>query len=138
MHVLGFGKVTSKRLTDVVSALIDLLDDVDLPVDVRAQAAEAPGDQLQMTELSALQRVAVIHLVRQLGYRAPELRFWSAFSLGKLGEKRARKPLRQLPTDESIATGFLTVGHEASDALDRIEGRWTDHDCRQEATQPDR
>jgi len=117
--------------------LIDLLDDVDLPIDVRAQAAEALGDQLQMTKRSALQRVAVTYLIRQLDDRGPELRFWSAFSLGKLGAKRARKPLRELLTDESIAARFWTVGHEASDALDRIEGRWTDHDCRQEPTQPD-
>lgn len=132
VHALGFGRVPSKRLAEVVSALIHLLDDVDLPVDVRAQAAEALGDQLQMTKRSALQRVAVTHLIRQLDDRAPELRFWSAFSLGKLGAKRARKPLRQLLADESIAEGFWTVSKEASDALDRIDGRWTDHDRRPE------
>jgi HEAT repeat protein len=126
VHVLGFGRVPSKRLAEVVSALIHL-DDADLPVDVRAQAAEALGDQLQMTKRSALQRVAVTHLIRQLGNRAPELRFWSACSLGKLGATRVRTPLRQLLTDESITAGFWTVAQEASDALDRIDGRWTDH-----------
>jgi len=86
-----------------------------------------------MTKRSALQRVAVTDLIRRLDDRAPELHFWSAFSLGKLGAKQARTQLRSFPTGKAIAAGFWTVGHEASDALDRIEGRWTDHDCCRES-----
>ena len=123
VHVLGFGSVPAKRLAGVVAALVDLMEDADLPLDVRARAAEALGDRLQCTKRSSLRRVVVARLVRQLDSRAPELRFWSAFSLGKLEATRSRHQLRRLVADEAVVPGWWAVGQEASDALDRIEGR---------------
>jgi hypothetical protein len=120
---LGFGTIAPRRLHRVVLELLDIVADADLPVGVRAQAAEAVGDQLAFTKRSSLRRVASTCLIRQLSSPQPELRFWSAFSLGKLRAKQAKHRLRALITDDARLEGFWSVGEEASDALQRIDGR---------------
>ena len=55
---------------------------------------------------------------------APEVRFWVAFALGSLRYRPALPELRRLAsTDTAWFGGWWTVGEEASDAIDRIEGR---------------
>lgn len=120
---LCFGAIAPRRLSWVVSELLDIVEEAHLPVEVRAQAAEAAGNQLAFTKRSSLRRVASTCLIRQLTAPQPELRFWSAFSLGQLRTKQAKHQLRLLLDDETVIDGYRSVGEEASDALDWIEGR---------------
>jgi len=51
------------------------------------------------------------------------VRFWSAFALGKLRSRRAVAHLRDLLTDATGVPGWWSVGEEAFDAIEVIEGR---------------
>jgi HEAT repeat protein len=134
MYVFQMAAVPKRRLHHVVVGLLDIIDDSALSADVRAQAAEAVGDQLAYTKQRSLRKTATARLTARLADRAPEVRFWSAFSLGKLGAKRARPALRALTGDENIVAGWWSVGREAADALDWIEGRHTGRSGDQSAT----
>lgn len=51
-----------------------------------------------------------------------DVRFWCAFALGEMAEKRAIPPLKLLvASDRRIVKGFHSVAKEAADALNRIE-----------------
>jgi hypothetical protein len=52
-----------------------------------------------------------------------EVRFWSAFGLGKLRTTAPVPLLCGLTADTTLVHGWWTVGKEASDAIDFIEGR---------------
>lgn len=55
---------------------------------------------------------------------APEVRFWFAFALGAIRFHSAVPALRVLAnTDNGYFGDWWTIGEEASDAIDRIEGR---------------
>jgi len=60
-------------------------------------------------------------LIRNLRDPSKDVRFWCAFSLGQMGEKRAVAALKQLAaTDDGIVRGFHSVAKEAVDSLEEI------------------
>jgi predicted Zn-dependent protease len=62
-------------------------------------------------------------LLKGLGDRSKDLRFWCAFALGEMAEQRAIVALRQLvATDKRVVKGFWSVAKEATDAIEKIEG----------------
>ena len=51
-----------------------------------------------------------------------EVRFWCAFSLGEMAEKRALVSLRRLTdSDKRMVKGFHSVAKEAADAIENIQ-----------------
>ena len=53
---------------------------------------------------------------------SPEMRFWCAFALGFIQERRALPTLRRLAeTDHRVVKGWWRVSKEARDAIGRIE-----------------
>lgn len=63
-------------------------------------------------------------LLRNLSDRSAEVRFWCAFALGAMREKKALPPLKQLAeTDDRIVRGWWAVGKEAKDAIEQIEAK---------------
>ena len=65
-------------------------------------------------------------LLRGLGDPRKEVRFWCAFSLGEMGERRAIPALKRLAeTDKRVIKGFHSVAKEAFDALETIQSRNT-------------
>jgi HEAT repeat protein len=69
---------------------------------VRGHAAEA---------LALLQnKEAVPALIRCLEDKAPEVRFWCAYALGELGDRRALHALEQLAaTDDTTLPGWGSI-----------------------------
>ncbi len=62
-------------------------------------------------------------MVDDLHDAEPEVRFWSAFSLGQLRARQARTALAVLVDDDTLLPGWWSVGDEAADALMLIAGR---------------
>ena len=120
---LGFGGLAAESRQDVLHALLGVMIDDTRPDRLRGQAAEAVGEQLQFSSDEETSEEAVDLLTRMLSDESPVVRFWSAFALGKLGATSALPALRQLAADEALVAGWWTVGEEASDAIDVIEGR---------------
>jgi HEAT repeat protein len=61
-------------------------------------------------------------LLRALTDTSKDVRFWSAFALGQMAEKRAIAALKRIvTTDNRIVKGFHSVGTEATDAIKNIE-----------------
>ena len=61
-------------------------------------------------------------LLAGLANSSKELRFWCAFALGEMAEKRAIPSLRHLvASDGRIVKGFHSVAEEAADAIENIE-----------------
>jgi HEAT repeat protein len=51
-----------------------------------------------------------------------DVRFWCAFSLGEMAEKRALPSLKRLAaTDRRMVKGFHSVAKEAADAIENIQ-----------------
>lgn len=64
------------------------------------------------------------HDVLIAGLRDPikDVRFWCAFALGEMAEKRAVPALKQLAvSDKKVVKGFHSVAKEAADALENIQ-----------------
>lgn len=64
------------------------------------------------------------HDVLLAGLRDPskDVRFWCAFALGEMAEKRAVPALKRLvATDSRIVKGFRSVAKEADDAIENIQ-----------------
>jgi hypothetical protein len=120
---LSFSTIPKRRLHEVILRLLDLADDASRAARIRGQAAEGVGNLMEFTKQATLERTATLRLVRLLADASPEVRFWSAFSLGKLQAKSARAALRRMTSDETVVPGWWSVGGEAADALDRIDGR---------------
>jgi hypothetical protein len=77
-----------------------------------------PGDQESRHEETGQVLIGLLH------DPAPEVHFWAAFAAGSLRYRPALPTLEQLArTDTAWFGGWWTVGEEASDAMDRIEGR---------------
>lgn len=114
------------RVTD---AFLTGVQDPHVPSNVRGVIAEGlgnmfggcfggPGDQESRYDETGQV------LINQLHDPAPEVRFWAAFAVGSLRYRPALPALEQLArTDTAYFGGWWTVGEEASDAMDRIEGR---------------
>lgn len=112
-----------------VPHLLDLLNDTQRPVAVRAQAAEGIGDcvpgHVVRRQCSRLYRRCVAALVASLDAPHPDVRFYAAFSLGKLRARTALPRLRQLAEhDNAEASGMWSVKEEAVDAIHSIEHRF--------------
>jgi HEAT repeat protein len=61
-------------------------------------------------------------LLTGLGDPSKNVRFWCAFALGEMAEKRAIPSLeRLLATDRRIVRGFHSVAKEAADAIENIK-----------------
>jgi HEAT repeats len=81
---------------------------------VRGEAAEALAHSHRKTS----------HTVLLAGLNDPskDVRFWCAFSLGEMAEKRALPSLKRLAaTDRRVVKGFHSVAKEAADAIENIQ-----------------
>ena len=112
---LGF----HRQGAQAAGSLVRTLGDRDEDVDVRAHAAEALGhlaDRLGDQERDALG--ALLHGLRD---SAPEVRFWSAFALGNLGDEAAIPALERLADrDEESVPGWWSIRKEANDSIKQI------------------
>ena len=120
---LSFSTIPKRRLHEAILRMLDIADDAARAARIRGQAAEGVGNLMEFTKQATLKRTATMRLVRLLTDASPEVRFWSAFSLGKLRAKSNRAALRRLTSDETVVPGWWAVGGEAVDALDKIDGR---------------
>lgn len=114
------------RVTDT---FVTVVQDQHVPSNVRGVVAEGlgnifggcfggPGDQESRYDETGQVLIGLLH------DPAPEVRFWAAFAVGSLRYRPALPALEQLArTDTAWFGGWWTVGEEASDAIDRIEGR---------------
>src|SRR5689334_9798645 len=67
-------------------------------------------------------------LLRELGDSSKHVRFWCAFALGQMAEKRAIPLLKLLvESDGRIVKGFHSVAKEASDAVENIRSENVAH-----------
>jgi HEAT repeat protein len=67
-------------------------------------------------------------LLTGLSDSSRDVRFWCAFSLGQMAEKRAIPFLKRLvATDRRIVKGFYSVAKEAADAIDNIQSETNAH-----------
>jgi uncharacterized protein (UPF0147 family) len=118
------GEIPEHIRGGAIRALLELMSDITQPSAVRAQAAEAAAAQLEYSETDESLRVAAeTLLVDMLNDPHPEVRFWSAFGLGTLRTAAAVPVLRLLTADTALVPHWWTVGEEAVDAIDLIEGR---------------
>ena len=61
-------------------------------------------------------------LLAALGDSSKDVRFWCAFSLGEMADKRAVPSLTRLAaTDRRMVKGFHSVAREAADAIENIQ-----------------
>ena len=115
--------------------LLDLLIDTQRPAAVRAQAAEGIGNcvpqHVVRRHRSRLYRRCAAALVAALDDPHPDVRFFAAFSLGKLRARTALPRLRQLAEyDKGQSSSLWSVKEEAVDAIHSIEhGRSPDPDA---------
>lgn len=109
-----------------VPYLLNLLNDPQGSVAVRTQAAEGIGNCLSERVIrhqnSRLYRRCVTALAAALDDPHPNVRFYAAFSLGKLRARAALPRLRQLAEhDNTQASWMWSVKEEAVDAIHSIE-----------------
>jgi HEAT repeat protein len=97
-----------------VPVLLRTLANTHAPASVRAEAAEALG---------AFRRPDVLrHLLKGARDRSPQVRFFSVFSLGRLGAVEALPILRKLAKhDSGRVRTFGSVRREAREAIARIQ-----------------
>ncbi len=123
IYALGGSTVSKRRLHELIARLLDIVDDATRLPSIRGHAAEGVGNLLAYTKRATLRRHATLRLVEHLTDDAPEVRFWTAFSLGQLRARYARSALAALVGDDEVLPGWWSVGEEAADALDTIAGR---------------
>ena len=109
-----------------VPHLLDLLNDLQRSAAVRTQAAEGIGnclpERVGRRQHSRLYRRCVTALVAALEDPHPNVRFYAAFSLGKLRARSALPRLRQIAEHDDVqASGMWSVKEEAVDAIHSIE-----------------
>jgi HEAT repeat protein len=81
---------------------------------VRADAAEALAHGHRKKSHAVL--------LTALGDSSKDVRFWCAFALGEMAEKRAIPSLKRLvASDKRIVKGFHSVAKEAADAIENIQ-----------------
>lgn len=99
-----------------VQPLVSTLSNQHQDPRVRGMAAEALSDLKD--------RRAVTPLIVALKDLSVEVRFWSVFALGELGDPQALPELERLAaTDEAIMPGWCAVSAEAVKAIRRIQER---------------
>jgi hypothetical protein len=121
VYALGNANIRRRHEHLAVVGLVEILRDESLPVAVREHVPEAVANALSNKQRK-LQRFVIRSLIHALYDESPDVRFWSAFGLSLLGSRDAKHHLRKLTKDRAMGS-FWTVGEEASDALDIIEGR---------------
>jgi HEAT repeat protein len=89
--------------------------------DVRGHAAESLAHHHRRSTHNVL--------IRALQDPSKDVRFWCAFALGQMQEKRAVPVLQLLLTDERVVRGFHSVAEEAADAISDIEQREPKRRC---------
>jgi HEAT repeat protein len=120
---LAFGEVPGHLRGEVVETLLDVLGDVSRPESIRGRAAEAVAEQLEFLHTDPTRHPAETRLIEMLTDASAVVRFWSAFALGTLRSTAALPHLRALAGDNTAVPGWWTVGEEAADSIDWIEGR---------------
>jgi HEAT repeat protein len=96
-----------------ISALERTLNNSRESVRVRGEAAEALAHRHLLTS----HRVLLKHLQDSNN----DIRFWCAFALGQMAEKKAIPVLEQYSaTDKRIVKGFHSVAEEAADAVRNV------------------
>lgn len=107
----ALGMIGDRRATE---SLIRVLVHNSAEPKLRGEAAEALG-LLGDTH-------AVAQLIGCLRDKSVEVRFWSAFALGQIGDRRALPELKRLATtDEELLPGWWKISKEAADAVEQIE-----------------
>lgn len=104
----------------VIEALVSVLDGHDIPR-VRAQAAESLAQLLRFRR-GRLRASSERVLIQHLSDADADVRFWCAYAVGELRTKAAVSSLRQLANDRTVVPGWWSVGVEARDALEVING----------------
>lgn len=101
------------RVKSAVKDLCLILESPKEAASVRAQAAESLGYLAQKSSLPSL--------VRGASDPSPEVRFWAAFALGKIGGPKAEQVLKQMAErDHAYVEGWWEVAKEAAEALAEI------------------
>lgn len=93
---------------------------------VLSSQAESPKLRGHTAEALALLKDtrAVSALVDCLNDASAEVRFWSAFALGDLGDAQVLSDLEQIfATDDGVLPGWGRVSDEAASAIERIRAR---------------
>ena len=111
------GDVQRRDRHRVVMVLLSIAEDEKVHGMVRGGAAEAVSVWLPQT-LRSSRRRTIPRLIGLLDDDSPDVRFWSAFSLGQLRAKQARTALRRLLTDDHELDGWWTISKEADAALE--------------------
>jgi HEAT repeat protein len=87
---------------------------------VRGEAAEALAHSHRQKSHDVL--------LTGLGDSSKDVRFWCAFALGQMAEKRAIPYLKSLvASDNRIVKGFHSVAKEAADAIENIQSENVAH-----------
>jgi HEAT repeat protein len=68
-------------------------------------------------------------LIKALQDPSKDVRFWCAFALGQMREKKAVSVLQLLLSDQRLVRGFHSVAKEAADAISEIEQREPKRRC---------
>jgi hypothetical protein len=120
----AFGEIPRHLRSGTLRSLLEVLGDRTRRAEVRGQVAEAVAEQLELADKTdPLRRAAEAALMELLDDESPIVRFWSAFGLGKLKTRTALPMLHALTSDETPVPRWWTVGQEAADAVEWIEGR---------------
>ncbi len=118
----------SRCAASISDAFLTVFCNRDEPASLRGQVAEGfaymHGPCVGMRDRRRrTYRQAGQSLLAALSDPAPEVRFWSAFALGSIYYRPALPALRRLAgNDQGRFDRWWTVGEEASDAVDRMEG----------------
>ena len=102
----------STRCVEAVDDLRAIVRRTSVETEVRGQAAEALG-LLQSRE-------AVQDLIDALEDRAAEVRYWAAYALGRIRDRRALPALEELARTDQRPIELGTVASEAREAIDSI------------------
>jgi HEAT repeat protein len=117
--VLALGGIGGK---DAHAELRRILKDKGEEKTVRGAAAEQLGQIGDTADVPLL--------INALKDPADEVRYWSAFGLGQIEDRRALPALRRLArTDEGVLPGRGSIAEEANAAMTRIE-EWSEMDGR--------
>jgi hypothetical protein len=120
----AFGDIPPHLRNDTLQSLLEVLAGGSRRAEVRGQVAEAVAEQLEFAdETDPLRRAAEAALMDLLDDENPIVRFWGAFGLGKLKTRTALPLLHALTSDDTPVPRWWTVGQEAADAIEWIEGR---------------
>jgi HEAT repeat protein len=121
---LGVGEVPPHIRSATVRALLEVAADRRQLNLVREHAIEGVAEQLQSSDPADRDRHDTdAGLMALLNDPSPAVRFWSAFALGQLRTAAAVPLLHAVTMDRMTVPGWWSVGEEASDAINIIEGR---------------